>query len=136
MSKVIYDNQTYALIHAQFGGYKPSIIAPKIRFQATAGYVHQRERYPAPSRRIELEIPLMTQAEYNMLRAWLEHIGSGSFWYVLPTSLAPRPDGQIIPRGILCRVIDEEIPDEPLFPNDGFCWRVKITLESIGPEVE
>jgi len=133
---VVYDNQNYDLIPAQYGGYKPSIITPKIRFQATAGYVHQRDRYPAAGRKIVMEVNIMTQGEYNMLRAWLDEVGSDAFWYVLPTSLAPRPDGQIIPRGILCRIIDEEIPDDPIFPNDGYCWHARITLESIGPEVE
>lgn len=135
MSAVL-DNLVYDLIPAQFGGYKPTIVAPKIRFQAAAGYVHQRERYPALGRKIVLETNITSQGEYNMIRAWLDYVGSDSFWYVLPTSLSPRPDGQVIPRGILCRIIDEEIPDDPIFPNDGFYWHVRITLESIGPEVE
>lgn len=132
----VFNNQLFDLIPAQFSGYKPSLLTPKVRFQATAGYVHQRDRYPSLGRKVVLETFITTQGEYNMIRAWIDYVGSASFWYVLPTSLAPRPDGQVIPRGILCRIIDEEIPDEPVFPNDGFCWRVRITLESIGPEVE
>lgn len=131
-----FENQYYDLIEADFGGYKQSIVAPKIRFQAAAGYVHQRERYPAQARKIVIESARATEGERNMMRAWLVYMGSGTFWYVLPASLAPRPDGQVIPRGVLCRVIDEEIPDEPVGYGDGPYYHLRVTLESIGGEVE
>ena len=132
----VYDNIEYDLIPAPQGGYKPTIISPKVRFQATAGYVHQRDRYPARNKKIVIEWPAMSAAEFEMLGAWLDAVGSDTFWYVLPTSLEPRPDGQVIPRGILCRIIDEEIPEDPVEYGDGYLYHARITLESIGPEVE
>jgi hypothetical protein len=132
----VYENTEYDLISAPMGGYKPMIVSPKVRFQATAGYVHQRDRYPARGKKIVIESPNMSQGEYNMQRAWIDYIGSETFWYVLPTSLEPRPDGQVIPRAILARIIDEEIPEDPVEYGDGYIYHTRITLESIGPEVE
>jgi len=132
----VYSNIEYDLIPAHQGGFKSMIIAPKIRFQSTSGYVHQRNRYPARYKKIVHEWPAMTAAEYEMLLAWLDEVGSDAFWFVLPTSLEPRPDGQIIPRAILARIIDEEIPEDPVEYGDGYLYHARITLESIGPEVE
>lgn len=132
----VYENIEYDLIPNPLGGYKPTIDSPKVRFQAVAGYVHQRDRYPARTKKIVIEWPSMHAAEYAMLLAWLDHVGSDAFWYVLPTSLEPRPDGQVIPRGILCRIIDEKIPEDPVEYGDGYLYHARITLESIGPEVE
>jgi hypothetical protein len=133
---VVYDNIEYDLISAPQGGYKPTIVSPKIRFQATAGYVHQRDRYPTRGKKIVIEWSNMPAAEYEMLLAWLDEAGSNTFWYVLPTSLEPRPDGQVIPRAILARIIDEEIPEDPVEYGDGYLYHARITLESVGPEVE
>jgi hypothetical protein len=131
---VIYDNVEYDLIsQPKYTGYKPSRVAPKVRFQATAGYVQQREQYPNPQKKILIELEKLTDAENNLLTAFLDYIKSKTFYFILPTSLKPRPDGKIYPVGILCRIIDNEIPEEPT--NPGFLWKRSLTLESIGPEV-
>lgn len=134
---VVIDDVAYEFVPPpEYGGYQPVRIAPKVRFQAESGYVHQRERYVNTRKRITIEWKLLSEAEYNMLIAWIEYKKSSTFWYVLPESLSPRPSGAIIPKGILCRIVDEEIPETPQFYNDGYYRNVKITLESIGPEVE
>lgn len=58
----VFENIEYDLIPAPQGGYKPTIVSPKVRFQATAGYVHQRDRYPARNKKIVIEWPDMTAA--------------------------------------------------------------------------
>jgi len=120
----------------EYGGYQPVRVAPKVRFQAEAGYAQQRERFVVTQKRITLEWRLLSEAEYNMLIAWIEYKKSSAFWFVLPESLSPRPSGVVIPKGIWCRIIDDKIPETPQLYNDGFYRSVKITLESIGPEVE
>ena len=130
---VVLDNREYDLIpNPGYGKYQPKRKSPKIRFQADAGYVHQRDQFPSATRPIEIEMELMSDAERNMLMAWIDYKKSGTFWYVLPESLKPRPDGRIIPTGILCRIVDDEITDEP--EHCGY-WKAKITLESIGAPV-
>ncbi len=131
------DNVWYDLLpHPDYEGYQPVRISPKVRFQAEAGYVQQRNRYPSDTKKITCEWKIMSEAEYNLLMAWIEEKGSDAFWFVLPESLSTRPDGTTIPKGIWCRIIDEEIPETPKFHNDGFWRNVKVTLESIGPAVE
>jgi hypothetical protein len=130
---VVYDNVEYDFPITPFGGYKPVRIAPKVRFQAVAGYAQQREQYPSATKKIVLDFELLTDAENNLLTAFIDYYKSEAFWYVLPTSLQAHPDGKIYPVGIWCRIIDDEIPEEPTGP--GYLWHRKITLESIGPEV-
>jgi len=120
----------------EYGGYSPVRLAPKVRFQAEAGYIQQRERFANTQKRITIEWKHLSESEYNMLVAWIEYKKSSAFWFVLPESLSPRPSGATIPKGIWCRIVDEEIPEAPQFYNDGYYRNVKITLESIGPEVE
>jgi hypothetical protein len=132
---VVVDNVEYDfIVNPAYGKYLPSIQSPKVTFTAENGYTHQREAYSVHTKKIGLEWDMLTEPEFNMLKAFIEYIGSESFWYVIPTSLRPRPDGNIVPKGVLCRISDTEIPENPSGPAN--YWHCKITLESIGGEWE
>ena len=114
-------------------GYTPARQAPKIKFQAAAGYSQQREAFPAQGIKTKIEITMATQAEYNMWTGWIESVKSDAFWFICPESLVPRPDGQIIPRACYGRITDDEIPEAPRFPSTGgFTWKFSFTFQSIG----
>jgi hypothetical protein len=131
---IVLDNVEYDFVSPPpYNGYKPVRVAPKVRFQAVAGYAQQREQYPNAIKKIQIDFKMQLDAENNLLSAFIDQYKSEPFWYVLPTSLKPRPDGKIYPIGIWCRIIDDEIPEEPT--GSGYFWHRKITLESIGPEV-
>lgn len=128
---VVIDNQTYDLLPSPSqSSYAPSRKAPKVKFQAEAGYTHQRERYPFARRSFPMEWPLMTLAQKNLLEKWLDYIGSESFYFVDPQSLLPRPDGSIVPAIHLCRVVDEETVIKP-HPRAFRRFTAKITVEEL-----
>ena len=134
---VILDNVEYDFIqHPNFSDYLPVLQVPKVKFVAEKGYAHQREAYPVPAKKISLEWSLLPAAQFNLLKAWIIYIGSDSFWYVMPTSLKPTPNGSIVPKAILCRITDEEIPEDPTIYGTAYFYHIKITLESIGGEWE
>jgi hypothetical protein len=127
---VVIDDVAYAFIpNPKIGDYKPVRLTPKVTFISDAGYRQQREAAPYSRMRIPLEWTRLTDAERNMLMAWIEYIKSETFLFVLPLTLRPRPSGEIIPEFILARIIDEEIPDEP--STSSGLWHVKITLEQV-----
>ena len=128
---VVIDNQEFDLLSSpSLGSYAPARKAPKVKFQAAAGYTHQRERYPSARRSFPMEWPLMTLAQKNMLENWLDFIGSQSFYFIDPQSLLPRPDGSIVPAIYLCRVVDEETVIKP-HPRAFRRFSAKITVEEL-----
>ncbi len=130
---VLYDGEYYDFLPPPpFGGYKRYRVSPKIKFQADGGYLHQQDRYPDPQVKVELEITSVSAAGRNLIEAFLDEIRSTTFWYVLPESLVPRPDGTIRPVGILARVTGDEIDESPTKPGQ---FTIKLVLTSQGPAV-
>ena len=126
---VVIDNIEYDILPSpSYGNYAPVRKAPKVKFQAEAGYTHQRDRWPNARRSYPLEWLLLTTPEKNTLDNWLDYIQSKSFYFVPPDSAWPRPDGSIVPEIHLVRVVDEETIIKPI--SYGF-WTAKITVEDL-----
>ena len=123
---VVYD----MLPDPTIGDYAPKILDPKLTFKSDGGYSHQRNQLPSQCYRIPWSNDRLTTPQRTFLVEWLKYIKSKTFWYVLPTSRLPQADGVIYPQGLLCRVVDAEIPDEPTANG---LWKMSITMESIGP---
>jgi hypothetical protein len=99
--------------------------APKIRFQAANGYVHQRERYSHARYKYPLKWDLLTETEMNTLENWLDQTGSNTFWFLPPTALW---GGTGTPTIRLVRVTDEETIVMPLAFG---CYSASLTLEEV-----
>ena len=128
---VTIDNQEFDLLPApSLSSYAPIRKAPKVKFQAEAGYTHQRERYPFARRSYPLEWGILTLAQKNLLEAWLDDIGSAAFYFVPPESLLPRPNGVVVPEVRLVRVVDEETVIKP-HPRAFRRFTAKITVEEL-----
>ncbi len=127
---IAIDNRSYDLLPSpSWGNYVPTRKAPKIKFQATAGYSHQRERWPSARYSYPLEWALLTVSETNMLEDWIEYIGSSTFYFVPPESLWPRgADGSVAPIIRLGRIVDDEIAIKPVAY--GF-FTAKLTIEEV-----
>lgn len=82
--------------------------APKIKFEAAAGYEHQRERYSHARRSYGLRF-LCNQAQLNTLDNWLDMTKSATFWWLPPEAVWKSPTAPTIR---LMRITSEEIPYE------------------------
>lgn len=129
----ILNNIEYELPIIPFGGYKVTKAMPKVRLRTSAGYIQQREQYPTAQYKIQIEFEMLTDAEKNLLAAFIAEYKAKTFYFILPTSLKPRPNGKIYPIGLLCLITSDEMSEDPVDP--GFLWKCSLTLESIGPEV-
>jgi hypothetical protein len=129
---VVIDNTVFDILPPpSWSGYKPTRKAPKVKFQAEAGYTHQRERWPNARFSYELgwdERSLLTTAQRNTLVNLLDNIGSSTFLYVVPESLWPLADGTVTPEIRIVRVVDESLDIKPYSP--GF-FTAKITIEEL-----
>jgi hypothetical protein len=110
--------------------YAPVRKAPKVKFQAEAGYTHQRERYPSARRTIPYEWTMLTLDQKNLLEAWLDDTGSKAFYFVTYESLIPLADGSVVPELRLGRIIDEETVIKPN-PRAFGRWAGKFTIEEV-----
>lgn len=122
---VIVQDEVFEILPSPAWGSPQKRRAPKIRFQAAAGYVHQRERYSHARTVYPLKWPLLTEAEKNTLENWLDNTKSDTFWLVPPTGLWSGLDAPVIK---LCRVTDDEITFTPI--SYGY-WSVDITVEEV-----
>jgi hypothetical protein len=122
----IIDNTTFDLLPApQFGAFQIKRKAPKIKFQAAKGYVHQREQYPAPKYQFTHGWNVLTTAQCNLLRAWLDFAGSDAFYYVVPDS--EFFEGMVNDTHLV-RIVDEETEITPLSNGK---YKVSITMEDL-----
>jgi hypothetical protein len=108
------------------GWGSPSIRkAPKIKFESANGYKHQRERWSSPRYTYPLKWSVLTAAEANTLKNWLDSTASNSFWFLPSTAMW---GGVTAPSIKLMRVSDDEIKFVPL--TYGY-FSVEITLEEL-----
>lgn len=99
--------------------------APKLRFQAAAGYTHQRERYSHARFNYPLKWPLLTEAEFQTLQNWLDSTGSATFWFLPPTALWSGIGSATVR---LCRIVSDEVSITPVAYG---LYSVEITLEEV-----
>ncbi|HBE44277.1 MAG TPA: hypothetical protein DDW17_02180 [Deltaproteobacteria bacterium] len=129
----VLDNIEYELPIIPFGGYKVTKVMPKVRLRTPAGYIQQREQSPTVQYKIQIEFEMLTDAEKNLLAAFIDEYKSETFYFIFPTSMKPKPDGKIYPIGILCLITSDEMAEDPKHP--GFLWTCSLTFESMGSEV-
>lgn len=92
------------------GGYGFTRKAPKITFEAEAGYKHQREKWPFSRRKYTIDWKALTQAQLNMLMVWLDDTGSQTFYFTPPESSWKGNSPELR----LCRVTSEEVKVTPI----------------------
>lgn len=126
---VIIDNLSYELLPDPVrNGYAPTRMAPKISFTSRGGYKEQREAYPAAQWRYVYAMGIVTDAERNTVLASMDALGSDAFWFLVPESVTPRPDGTIVPDWRWVRFVDEETQVKPVAY--GY-WDITVTLEEV-----
>jgi len=122
---VIVQEEVFDMLPSPSWGSPQTRRAPKIRFQAAAGYTHQRERYSHARMIYTLRWPLLLEAEKNTLENWQDSIGSATFWLLPPTALW---SGLGSPTVRLMRLTDDEVKYIPVSYG---VWSVELTVEEV-----
>lgn len=110
----VVDNTFYDLVpQPNFGSdFKSS--NKEISFESEGGYEHTRDAWPNRRKTFDLKWTRVTQGVINTILEWLELKRRDAFWFVDPTSLAPRPDGSIVPELYYVRVKGDDFKHTPI----------------------
>jgi hypothetical protein len=122
---VIVQDEVFDMLPSPDWGSPQHRKTPRIKFEAAAGYVQQRERYPHSRYKYPLKWSRLAEAEKNILENWLDQVKSNAFWIIPPTGLWSGLGGITIK---YCRVSDDEVIFTPLAYGQ---WSVEITVEEV-----
>lgn len=109
--------------------YYTTVVDPKVRSETEkSGVAQQRRKYGHPMFKYVLEWNKLSLTNLNLLKIWVEERGSSIFWFVVPhTLIIPDENGDIVPKSMYCRIIDEELPEDQV---DLDCYHYILTFES------
>jgi len=84
---------------------------PKVVFESSGGYRHQRDKWTSARWAFPLKWALLTEAEVQTLTNWLDNIGSDTFLFVPPTAAWGGVLNAVVR---LCRLPEQEVRIIPL----------------------